>query len=87
MRCGCRPIARGGLHTPGNYQDLFARQPDGTFVNTSAPAMRGAVVTIDGGGRLTPHGADLIGRCPFHDDHEPSLVVAHPDQSWPHKTQ
>jgi len=24
---------------------------------------------------LTPHGADLIGRCPFHDDHAPSLVT------------
>ncbi len=24
---------------------------------------------------LKRHGADLIGLCPFHDDHEPSLVV------------
>jgi DNA primase len=25
---------------------------------------------------LKRHGADLIGLCPFHDDHEPSLVVS-----------
>jgi len=24
---------------------------------------------------LEPHGANLIGLCPFHDDHEPSFVV------------
>ena len=24
---------------------------------------------------LKRHGADLLGLCPFHDDHEPSLVV------------
>ena len=25
---------------------------------------------------LKRHGADLLGLCPFHDDHEPSLVVS-----------
>ena len=25
---------------------------------------------------LTRHGADLLGRCPFHDDRTPSLVVS-----------
>jgi DNA primase len=25
---------------------------------------------------LKRHGAELIGRCPFHDDHTPSLVVS-----------
>jgi DNA primase len=24
---------------------------------------------------LTRKGADLVGLCPFHDDHEPSLVI------------
>ena len=24
---------------------------------------------------LKPHGKDLVGRCPFHDDKTPSLVV------------
>jgi DNA primase len=25
---------------------------------------------------LKRHGSDLIGLCPFHDDHEPSLVIS-----------
>lgn len=25
---------------------------------------------------LKPHGKDLIGLCPFHDDREPSLVIS-----------
>jgi CHC2 zinc finger len=28
------------------------------------------------GVRLKRHGADLIGLCPFHDDHSPSLVIS-----------
>jgi DNA primase len=28
------------------------------------------------GVKLTRHGADLIGLCPFHDDREPSLVIS-----------
>src|SRR6266545_2249653 len=31
---------------------------------------------------LTRHGADLIGRCPFHDDHEPSLVITPAKNLW-----
>jgi hypothetical protein len=31
---------------------------------------------------LTPHGADLIGRCPFHDDREPSLVITPAKNLW-----
>ncbi len=31
---------------------------------------------------LRPHGADLIGRCPFHDDHEPSLVITPAKNLW-----
>ena len=27
--------------------------------------------------QLRRHGADLIGLCPFHDDHQPSLVISH----------
>src|SRR5205814_4035455 len=34
------------------------------------------------GVELTPHGADLIGRCPFHDDHEPSLVITPAKNLW-----
>jgi DNA primase catalytic core len=31
---------------------------------------------------LTPHGADLIGRCPFHEDHAPSLVITPAKNLW-----
>lgn len=31
---------------------------------------------------LARHGADLIGLCPFHDDHEPSLVVSPKKNLW-----
>ncbi|MCP4288632.1 MAG: toprim domain-containing protein, partial [Gammaproteobacteria bacterium] len=31
---------------------------------------------------LKRHGADLIGLCPFHDDHEPSLVISPKSNLW-----
>ncbi|MGH8040457.1 MAG: CHC2 zinc finger domain-containing protein [Rudaea sp.] len=31
---------------------------------------------------LKPHGADVIGRCPFHDDKTPSLVVSPKTNLW-----
>ncbi|MBN2258837.1 MAG: hypothetical protein JW704_13655, partial [Anaerolineaceae bacterium] len=31
---------------------------------------------------LKPHGADLIGLCPFHEDHNPSLVLSFKDGVW-----
>jgi DNA primase len=31
---------------------------------------------------LKHHGADLIGLCPFHDDHEPSLVISPKSNLW-----
>ncbi len=31
---------------------------------------------------LQRHGADLLGLCPFHDDHEPSLVVSPAKNLW-----
>ena len=31
---------------------------------------------------LTRHGADLLGLCPFHDDHAPSLVVSPKKNLW-----
>jgi DNA primase len=31
---------------------------------------------------LRRHGADLIGLCPFHDDHEPSLVITPSKNLW-----
>jgi len=32
--------------------------------------------------RLKRHGADLIGLCPFHDDHQPSLVISPKKNLW-----
>ena len=34
------------------------------------------------GVELKRHGADLIGRCPFHDDREPSLVISPKKNLW-----
>ena len=34
------------------------------------------------GVELKRHGADLLGLCPFHDDHEPSLVVSPKKNLW-----
>ena len=34
------------------------------------------------GVKLKPHGKDLIGLCPFHDDREPSLVVTPSKNLW-----
>jgi DNA primase len=34
------------------------------------------------GVELRRHGADLVGRCPFHDDHGPSLVVTPGKNLW-----
>ena len=31
---------------------------------------------------LTRHGKDLLGLCPFHDDHEPSLVISTEKNLW-----
>src|SRR3984885_3182438 len=32
--------------------------------------------------KLARHGADLIGLCPFHDDHEPSLIISPKKNLW-----
>ena len=34
------------------------------------------------GVKLKQHGKDLIGLCPFHDDHEPSLVITPDKNLW-----
>lgn len=34
------------------------------------------------GVELEPHGGNLIGLCPFHDDHEPSLVITPAKNLW-----
>jgi hypothetical protein len=32
--------------------------------------------------QLTRHGADLVGKCPFHDDRTPSLVITPAKNLW-----
>jgi DNA primase len=32
--------------------------------------------------KLKRHGADLIGLCPFHEDHSPSLVISPKKNLW-----
>ena len=34
------------------------------------------------GVKLKKHGAELMGLCPFHDDHEPSLVINPEKNLW-----
>lgn len=34
------------------------------------------------GVELRRHSADLLGRCPFHDDHKPSLVISPAKNLW-----
>ncbi len=34
------------------------------------------------GVKLQRHGADLLGLCPFHDDHSPSLVISPKQNLW-----
>ena len=34
------------------------------------------------GVELRPHGHDLLGLCPFHEDHEPSFVVSPEKNLW-----
>lgn len=37
--------------------------------------------------KLTRHGADLVGKCPFHDDRTPSLVITPGKNLWHCPTQ
>lgn len=38
---------------------------------------------VEGAGiTLTPHGKDLLGLCPFHDDKEPSLIITPSKNLW-----
>src|SRR5271154_1767069 len=59
----------------------MARIPDGVIERLKAEVSvqrlaeaRGVV--------LTKHGADLIGRCPFHEDRTPSLVITPAKNLW-----
>lgn len=39
-------------------------------------------LSLTAGVELRRHGVDLMGRCPFHDDRAPSLVIAPGKDQW-----
>jgi DNA primase len=59
----------------------MARIPEGGIerikqeISVERPAMARGI-------QLERHGADLIGLCPFHEDHEPSLVITPAKNLW-----
>jgi DNA primase len=59
----------------------MARIPDGVIerLKTEVSVQRLAEAR---GVVLTKHGADLHGRCPFHDDRTPSLVITPAKNLW-----
>ena len=59
----------------------MARIPDDEIERLKAEVSLERLVT-GAGIELRRHGADLLGLCPFHDDHEPSLVVSPKKNLW-----
>ena len=53
----------------------MARIPDDEIQRLKSEISMERLVTSFGV-ELNRHGAELIGRCPFHDDNTPSLVVS-----------
>ena len=59
----------------------MARFPDSELERLKATTDLAALVR-GAGVELQAHGEDLLGLCPFHDDHEPSLVVSPRKGLW-----
>ncbi|MGH9222431.1 MAG: CHC2 zinc finger domain-containing protein, partial [Acidimicrobiales bacterium] len=59
----------------------MARIPDEVIARLKAEVSLQRLVEAKGV-ELRRHGADLVGLCPFHDDHEPSLVVSAAKNLW-----
>jgi len=59
----------------------MARIPDDEIERLKRETSLEQLVTT-AGIELRQHGADLIGRCPFHDDREPSLIVSPRKNLW-----
>ena len=59
----------------------MARFPDSELERLKATTDLAALVR-GAGVELQAHGEDLLGLCPFHDDHEPSLVVSPKKGLW-----
>ena len=60
---------------------LMPRVPD-ELISRIKAAIPLADLCRDYGIELKPHGADLVGRCPFHDDTTPSFVVTPAKNLW-----
>ncbi|MGI8663237.1 MAG: CHC2 zinc finger domain-containing protein [Acidimicrobiales bacterium] len=59
----------------------MARIPDDELARLKAEVS--IVRLVEAAGiELRRHGADLVGLCPFHDDHEPSLVISPKKNLW-----
>jgi DNA primase len=58
-----------------------ARIPDEEIERLKAEVSLERLVSA-AGIELRRHGADLLGLCPFHDDHEPSLVISPKKNLW-----
>lgn len=59
----------------------MARIPDGVIERLKATVSVERLAEALGV-ELKRHGADLIGRCPFHDDQTPSLVITPSKNLW-----
>lgn len=59
----------------------MARIPDEEIERLKAEVSLERLVSA-AGIELRRHGADLLGLCPFHDDHEPSLVISPKKNLW-----
>ena len=59
----------------------MARIPDEEIERLKEEVSLERLVT-SAGIELRRHGADLLGLCPFHDDHEPSLVISSKKNLW-----
>ncbi len=59
----------------------MARIPDDEVNRLKAEVSLQRLVEL-AGIPLKRHGADLLGLCPFHDDHEPSLVISPKKNLW-----
>ena len=59
----------------------MARIPDEVVARLKAEVSLQRLIET-AGIALKRHGADWLGLCPFHDDHEPSLVVSPEKNLW-----
>jgi len=59
----------------------MARIPDEEIERLKAEVSLERLVSA-AGIELSRHGADLLGLCPFHEDHEPSLVISPKKNLW-----